>query len=104
MSHNADMGTGSAVERTRGNRWMAIRTRIIGRDGGLCVVCRARGHIQPAHEVDHIIPLVDGGTDDADNLQAICHECHAIKTARESGHKPRVRIGVDGWPASGGGG
>lgn len=86
------------TERTRGRTWMALRGRIMARDGGLCVVCRARGRITPALEVDHIKPLARGGTDDYDNLQAICHDCHAEKTARDNGRIPRDTIGADGWP------
>lgn len=27
-------------------------------------------------EVDHIVPVVDGGTDDPANLRLLCHACH----------------------------
>ncbi|MBF3094675.1 HNH endonuclease, partial [Pseudomonas aeruginosa] len=38
-----------------------------------------------ATEVDHIIPLSQGGTDDDANLMAIAgYPCHARKTATES--------------------
>ncbi|MEQ7870735.1 HNH endonuclease signature motif containing protein [Chromohalobacter salexigens] len=40
--------------------------------------------IQPASEVDHIVGQAFGGTDDDDNLEAICTPCHKAKTARES--------------------
>jgi 5-methylcytosine-specific restriction protein A len=36
-----------------------------------------------ATAVDHIIAKADGGTDDDENLQPICDECHRMKTARE---------------------
>lgn len=32
---------------------------------------------------DHIVPLAFGGTDTDDNVQCLCAECHAIKTAIE---------------------
>lgn len=35
-------------------------------------------------EIDHILPLVDGGTHDLDNLQFLCKSCHRSKTAREN--------------------
>jgi len=34
-------------------------------------------------EVDHIIPLYLGGTNDYENLQALCPNCHTIKTIRD---------------------
>ena len=43
------------------------------------------GRVRPATEVDHILPLADGGTDDLGNLQAINRECHARKTVAENG-------------------
>jgi 5-methylcytosine-specific restriction endonuclease McrA len=37
-----------------------------------------------ATHVDHKIPKAQGGTDDENNLQAICVTCHKCKTERES--------------------
>ena len=37
-----------------------------------------------AHEVDHIVPKCKQGDDRMENLQAICRQCHAAKTAREA--------------------
>jgi 5-methylcytosine-specific restriction endonuclease McrA len=34
-------------------------------------------------ECDHIVPLHRGGSNDPGNLQSLCKECHAIKTATE---------------------
>jgi len=44
------------------------------------------------------VPLHKGGTDDLDNLQSLCHDCHAEKTATEQGKRRRQEIGLDGWP------
>ena len=76
---------------------MALRDAVLQRDAGLCQMCLARGVLEMAVEVDHIVPLHQGGTDDASNLQALCHDCHATKTATEQGCK-RGRWGEDGWP------
>jgi 5-methylcytosine-specific restriction endonuclease McrA len=43
--------------------------------------CRAC-HATTELEADHIIELADGGAIfDPANLQTLCHDCHAIKTA-----------------------
>lgn len=44
--------------------------------------CRRCGlfPIPPTFEVDHIIELQDGGQDVAENLQALCPQCHKEKT------------------------
>jgi len=39
---------------------------------------------RPARQVDHKVPKFEGGTDDDDNLQAICEACHQVKTADEA--------------------
>ncbi|MBM7795195.1 HNH endonuclease [Pseudoglutamicibacter cumminsii] len=48
----------------------------------LCEQCQTQGRVTPAQEVDHIVPLEDGGTHDEANLQALCKPCHSSKTAR----------------------
>jgi len=35
-------------------------------------------------ELDHIVPLIDGGTHDLSNLQTLCAPCHRSKSARET--------------------
>jgi predicted HNH restriction endonuclease len=32
------------------------------------------------YEIDHIVPLCKGGTNDINNLQALCRNCHGKKT------------------------
>ena len=34
-------------------------------------------------EADHIVPRSRGGTDDSDNLQALCYRCNAMKRDRD---------------------
>jgi hypothetical protein len=34
--------------------------------------------------LDHKIPLRDGGSNELSNFQALCHACHAQKSAREN--------------------
>lgn len=54
-------------------------------DNPLCVDCQAQGFARAATDVDHIIAKRFGGTDEMDNLQPLCHECHSRKTNREMG-------------------
>lgn len=42
------------------------------RSTGICRVCG-----QTASEVDHIRPVIDGGTNHPNNLRSLCHGCHA---------------------------
>lgn len=72
------------------------------REHPLCVHCEALtpSRTTAAAEVDHVIPLSQGGADDESNFQSLCVEHHLEKSKRERGHAyhPKHRIGVDGWP------
>ena len=72
-----------AEQRIRGRRWMTIRARYL-REHPLCVECQRRGYAIPATELDHIIPLIDGGKDDPSNYQGLCETHHKEKTAEEA--------------------
>lgn len=46
--------------------------------------CKSCGNqLQAWFEVDHIMPLYKGGTNNVDNLVALCRNCHGEKTAME---------------------
>lgn len=68
----------------RGGRpWRRLREQILQRDAYLCQPCYRTGTLKAAAQVDHIVPLSKGGTDDPANLQAICLPCHTLKTQSE---------------------
>jgi 5-methylcytosine-specific restriction protein A len=46
--------------------------------------------VAAAQEVDHVVPLWDGGADDETNYQSLCVECHKVKTAAEAGGRSKV--------------
>lgn len=89
-----------------------MHTRLRGRAGvhqreqvrdeePFCRHCMAKGRRSPTTQVDHIIPLFKGGTNDRSNLQGLCDPCHSAKSARDTGKKPGRpwrEIGPDGWP------
>lgn len=97
----ADPKRGSRHARGYGSAWDKLRLRILRRDAGLCQPCLQQGRIEQAKQVDHIVPKALGGTDDDDNLQAICEPCHKSKTAAESA-QVRRGSGVDGVGGGGG--
>ena len=93
---------GTRQERGYGAAWDRLRLVILRRDMGLCQPCRVKGRATAAAAVDHIKPKAQGGTDEPDNLQAICDDCHRIKSAAEGhgakGHRERLTFGEDGRP------
>lgn len=104
MSKTNWHGRGTNTERGYGYAWRKTRALILRIDNHLCQVCLAKGRPTPATEVDHILAKHKGGTDEADNLQAICRSCHQAKTQAEAAeangqvYRPKVTIGRDGWP------
>lgn len=87
----------NTVERPRGRILQRIRSRIM-QGQPLCRMCEDAGLVTPGVEMDHIVPLFKGGTNDDDNLQMLCVECHRKKTADDIGVTYRPTIGTDGWP------
>lgn len=62
---------------------MAMRRRRLNTEP-LCRHCKQDGIVRKAVTPDHIIPIAMGGKDTDDNIQCLCMECHAIKTAYEN--------------------
>ena len=58
-------------------QWRNTRARVLYRDRWICQTCGAG-----AAHVDHITPVLFGGTDDESNLQASCERCNLGKGAR----------------------
>lgn len=81
-----DGGLGKAYDHakqqqhSRGGTW----TRIAKQHKAIHVQCAKCGAIADL-ETDHIVPLHKGGTNDWRNLQSLCRQCHATKTASEQG-------------------
>lgn len=57
--------------------WRQARALAFRVHGNACVMCGDK-----ATEIDHIIEVASGGTDDVENLQPLCHSCHKTKTSR----------------------
>lgn len=55
-----------------------IRYAVQFRDKGLCASCGVQGR---PWQADHIVPLVEGGTHDMENLRTLCVPCHKVETA-----------------------
>lgn len=76
--------------------WGAMRSLVMRRDKRTCQRCGTTTPPPPAPrtrrgygredpwDVDHIIRVVDGGTDDPENLRLLCIPCHT-----EVGHEQR---------------
>lgn len=67
----------SAWKRGYDAKWRELRARVLIAQP-CCLECGAK-----ATEVDHIVALSDGGTNEPRNLRALCHRCHSARTARD---------------------
>jgi 5-methylcytosine-specific restriction protein A len=59
-----------------GGAWKKIRAAFLA-DNPLCELCLACGRLTPATLAHHKRKLTDGGTNEWDNLQALCASCHS---------------------------
>lgn len=84
MRHSRTHHRLSASRRGYDARWRRLRGMFI-RSHPLCAdpFDRHAGKPIAATDVDHIVPLSSGGTNNWTNLQSLCHSCHSLKTNRE---------------------
>ena len=59
-----------------------LRHEVFKRDGYRCRECGASKD-ETSLEIDHILPVAKGGTNDIDNLQTLCRECNGMKHTDE---------------------
>jgi 5-methylcytosine-specific restriction endonuclease McrA len=59
--------------------WTTTKAANMRRDRRICQSCGAK-----ATEIDHIVPVSQGGSHEPDNLRAICRDCHRRKTHAET--------------------
>jgi len=59
--------------------WIALRKEILERDSYICHYC---GKTSDYMEVDHLVPVSNGGTDDPSNLVSCCRSCNRKKNTK----------------------
>jgi 5-methylcytosine-specific restriction endonuclease McrA len=74
--------------------WRKVRAKVIERDKGICSYCGDPG----SNEVDHVVPLDAGGTDDMENLVCACGWCNRSK--HEGGAPGRKPNHLRKWGAA----
>lgn len=70
----------------------AVKKRVAGKQRFTCAAnvsdytCPLGGNPfdEAGYEIDHIVELCNGGTNDESNLQALCLMCHRVKSNRNS--------------------
>jgi len=64
----------------RGSMTEKRAIEVFARFDGHCAHCKRKLFPGEDYEIDHIIALANGGTDEDSNLQLLCEGCHIIKT------------------------
>ena len=75
--------------------WGQVAQYVFERDGGRCTRCcttkpgKPKGNRYDAWDVDHIVPVRNGGTDDPANVRLLCADCHvAVGYEQRAAEKP----------------
>ena len=74
-------GGNTKVKRRKTNFTKSIRHEVFKRDGYKCCEC-SKTKEETSLEIDHIIPISRGGTDELENLQTLCTACNLAKSNR----------------------
>ncbi len=77
----------------------AVKKQVAGKQRFMCAgnvsdyACPLSGNPfdEAGYEIDHIIPLSEGGSNDTSNLQALCLMCHRVKSNRAASVKKEDR-------------
>jgi uncharacterized protein YozE (UPF0346 family) len=81
--NHEENGVNNTGERkyVRGSMTSSKRYDVLRRDQFQCVLCGASGS-EANLEVDHIVPVSKGGSDDMDNLRCLCFRCNRGKHSK----------------------
>lgn len=100
----------SRHERGYDAKWERTRVLVLKRDCGLCQRCLRANLVQAGNECHHVKPKAEckrlgwtqAQTDSTDNLETLCHACHEEADAEAQGKtlRPKVQIGLDGYPTA----
>jgi 5-methylcytosine-specific restriction endonuclease McrA len=83
---------GSVLNRQRrmrgaGGGAQRLRRKVNTQGGSSCTGC-GTWHPAPSIRIDHVVPVGLGGTDEGENVQPLCLDCHRAKTRSEQSKQP----------------
>lgn len=87
--HNADLAETPHISNTPRKFSWVRKVTAFDRDGWKCVVCADTENL----EMDHAVALMNGGSNEIENLYALCRTCHIVKTRMDRSLKRhRVKL------------
>ena len=84
-SGRAGVGAGGSNKKPGATKRSVSETKkkfVASRQGWCCNDCK--NQLPAWFEVDHVVRLENGGSNNVDNLVALCRDCHGRKTAMEN--------------------
>jgi 5-methylcytosine-specific restriction enzyme A len=60
------------------------RLLIFNQARGICHICGGKIGVGEAWDVEHVVPLAQGGEDGGDNIRPAHVKCHRAKTAKDA--------------------
>ena len=84
MANQAIVRKSSGTQRLTGNSLYAIQRRFERNNPRLCAECVKSGAVSYGEELDHIVPLWQGGAESDSNRQWLCGTHHREKTSAEA--------------------
>lgn len=73
-----DSATSASIRRRRSHIRYHLAPQLLDAADHTCLTCGATDDLT----IDHIIPMVKGGTDNPSNLQVLCRQCNSRKKDR----------------------
>jgi 5-methylcytosine-specific restriction endonuclease McrA len=67
------------------------RAKLIADSRQLCAHCQRRIRAGQVWHADHIQALETGGTNDIENFQVLCVNCHSMKTSADHAKAAKIR-------------
>jgi 5-methylcytosine-specific restriction endonuclease McrA len=80
VASNQRRRASASIDHFTGEQWMLLCDRY----NNQCVCCGFRGFLT----VDHVVPLVAGGSNTIDNIQPLCSPCNLAKGTRTLDYRP----------------
>jgi 5-methylcytosine-specific restriction enzyme A len=67
------------------------RVALFLRHDGICHICGSRIIVGERWEVEHVLPLAQGGEDDDTNTRPAHAKCHRVKTAKDAADTAKAK-------------
>ena len=79
--YNLNKSNGKSVSKQKRNVSESLKKIVASEQQWKCSSCN--NLLTASYEIDHIVPLYKGGSNNRENLSAMCRNCHGNKTLND---------------------